>query len=53
MARRSTGSERVINGANQSSMDLRVTLLNRALTKLALDSPMRLRATSTVAATAA
>ena len=53
MARRSTGSERVVNGANQSSIDLRVTLLKSAFTKLAFDSPIRFRATSTVAATAA
>ena len=40
-------------GENQSSILLRVTLRKSAFTKLAFDSPIRLRATSTVAATAA
>ena len=43
----------VSNGANHSSILLRVTLRSKAFTKLAFDSPTLLRATSTVAATAA
>ena len=53
MDSRSTGSVIESEGENQSSIDLRVTLLKRALTKLAFDSPILFRATSTVAATAA
>ena len=40
-------------GENQSVIVFRVTLRKSAFTKLAFDSPMRFRATSTVAATAA
>ena len=53
MEKRSTGSVIEANGENQSSMLFRVTLRKSAFTKLALDSPIRFRATSTVAATAA
>ena len=53
MAKRSTLSSIKPKGWNHSSIDLRVTLRNKALTKLALDSPILFRATSTVAATAA
>ena len=49
----STGSIMDSKGANQSSIDLRVTLRSNALTKLAFDSPILFLATSTVAATAA